>query len=84
MGDIVIGGSGVFAGYTDELLTHQVLIDIDGKLCYRTGDLGRLNIESGQIEFKGRRDYQVKLRGQRIELDEIEQCILRASSTITN
>ncbi|CAF3180004.1 unnamed protein product, partial [Rotaria sp. Silwood2] len=84
IGDIVIGGSGVFAGYTDELLTHQVLIDVDGKLCYRTGDLGRLNIESGQIEFKGRRDYQVKLRGQRIELTEIESTILEATDWVQN
>ncbi|CAF3855794.1 unnamed protein product, partial [Rotaria sp. Silwood1] len=84
IGDIVIGGSGVFAGYTDDLLTHQALIDIDGKLCYRTGDLGRLNIESGQIEFKGRRDYQVKLRGQRIELTEVENTILEATDWVQN
>ncbi|CAF3809472.1 unnamed protein product, partial [Rotaria sp. Silwood1] len=56
----------------------------DGKLCYRTGDLGRLNIESGQIEFKGRRDYQVKLRGQRIELTEVENTILEATDWVQN
>ena len=38
---------------------------------YRTGDLGRFRLD-GSIEFSGRKDYQVKLRGYRIELSEIE------------
>ena len=46
----------------------------DAKL-YRTGDLGRYT-ETGDIEFHGRADLQVKLRGYRIELSEIESVIM--------
>jgi len=43
---------------------------------YRSGDLGRL-LPTGEIEFIGRKDQQVKLNGQRIELSEIEQNLLK-------
>jgi hypothetical protein len=75
----------VFAGYRNrDDLTRQVLIEQDGYPCYRTGDLGRLDPNNGQIEYLGRRDFQVKIRGQRIELDEIEHTIMRCSPTISN
>ncbi len=75
----------MFAGYRNQDdLTRQVLIEHDGYVCYRTGDLGRLNSNNGQIEYLGRRDYQVKIRGQRIELDEIEHTIMRCSPNISN
>ncbi|MBX3253274.1 MAG: amino acid adenylation domain-containing protein [Chitinophagaceae bacterium] len=45
------------------------------KRVYRSGDFGRL-LPTGEIEFLGRRDQQVKLNGQRIELNEIEQALL--------
>jgi acyl-coenzyme A synthetase/AMP-(fatty) acid ligase len=61
-----------------------VLIDIDGEQCYTTGDFGRLDIKSGELVFTGRQDYQVKLRGQRIELSAIESVILGVSSDIMN
>jgi len=48
---------------------------------YRTGDLCRLN-EDGEIIFVGRVDHQVKLRGQRVELGEIEACIRTAHPEI--
>ena len=84
-GEIVIGGVGVFAGYYDrEDLTAQALVEIDGKKCYATGDFGRLDIKSGQLVFIGRRDFQVKLRGQRIELSAIESVVLQSSSNILN
>ena len=65
-------------------LTRQVVIDYKGSRCYRTGDFGRLNLQTGQLEFLGRRDHQIKIRGQRIELDGIEQVILRFNPKILN
>ncbi|CAF4257600.1 unnamed protein product [Rotaria socialis] len=71
-GEIVIGGVGVFAGYYGRAdLTSQVLIDIDDEQCYITGDLARLDVRSEELVFMGRRDFQVKLRGQRIEISEV-------------
>lgn len=75
----------MFAGYRNQDdLTRQVLIKHDEYICYRTGDLGRLDMNNRQIEYLGRRDYQVKIRGQRIELDEIEHTIMRCSPNISN
>jgi acyl carrier protein len=48
----------------------------EGARLYRSGDLGRL-LPDGQIEFHGRRDNQIKLRGNRIELDEISAALDR-------
>ncbi|CAF1373390.1 unnamed protein product, partial [Didymodactylos carnosus] len=86
IGEIYIGGVGVFAGYYNrDDLTEETLIDIPGVhgKCYRTGDLGRFN-ENGALMYCGRIDYQVKLRGQRIELGEIENCIMKSSPLIVN
>ncbi|CAF3771336.1 unnamed protein product [Rotaria magnacalcarata] len=84
-GEIVIGGVGVFAGYYGRAdLTSQVLIDIDDEQCYITGDLGRLDVRSKELVFMGRRDFQVKLRGQRIELAEIEAVIMKSSPSIVS
>ena len=78
-------GDGVFTGYRNrDDLTEKVLITHNGATCYRTGDFGCLNPKTGQLEFFGRRDHQIKLHGQRIELDEIELTILCSNSHITN
>ncbi|CAF1115770.1 unnamed protein product [Didymodactylos carnosus] len=86
IGEIYVGGISVFPGYYNRVdLTNQALIDIpdvQGK-CYRTGDLGRFN-GNGDLVYCGRIDYQVKLRGQRIELNEIESCIMKSSSFVAN
>ncbi|CAF1463246.1 unnamed protein product, partial [Adineta steineri] len=77
MGEIIIGGAGVFAGYRSRNeLTAQAMCQINDELCYKTGDLGCFNPQTRCFEYCGREDYQVKLRGQRIELSEIESVIM--------
>jgi amino acid adenylation domain-containing protein len=53
-----------------------------GDVVYRTGDYGRL-LADGNFEFVGRKDHQVKIRGVRIELPEIEN-VLRAHESVTD
>ena len=83
-GELLIGGVGVFAGYLGrDDLTDEALVNIDGQLFYRTGDLVRLGSD-GLLFHVGRKDHQIKLRGQRLEAGEIERCVLEASQLITN
>ena len=71
-GELVICGKGVGRGYVGLAeKTAEVFVTLNGRKAYRSGDLARYN-EDGEIEFFGRLDNQVKLRGFRIELDEIE------------
>lgn len=49
-----------------------------GERVYRTGDLGRL-LPDGCLEYSGRKDTQVKIRGQRVEVAEVEQALLKCS-----
>lgn len=78
-------GVGVFAGYHGRPeLTAEVLIEVNGEQCYRTGDFGRWDTKCEQLIFVGRRDFQVKLRGQRIELSAIESVLMRSSSDVAN
>ncbi|MFV3127390.1 amino acid adenylation domain-containing protein [Niveispirillum sp. KHB5.9] len=80
VGEVWIGGAGVGIGYLNRPdLTEQAFYDtIHGRL-YRTGDLGRWRSD-GQLVVLGRADGQVKLRGQRVELGEIEQALSRHPS----
>ena len=82
-GEIGIAGIGVAEGYLNraELTRAKFIPDFlrlpnnpSGRI-YRTGDLGRVTRE-GDIEYLGRIDSQVKLRGYRIELTEIESVLL--------
>jgi amino acid adenylation domain-containing protein len=83
-GEIYIGGEGLARGYPGRAeLTAEKFIPnpfgmYAGARLYRTGDLGRY-LETGEIEFLGRRDYQVKIRGFRVELGEIEAALKRYS-----
>jgi amino acid adenylation domain-containing protein len=59
---------------TAKLFVRNPLADDDNDIVYRTGDFGRV-LEDGNIEFVGRNDQQVKVRGIRVELEEIESAI---------
>ncbi len=78
-GQLYIGGAGLAEGYLrDEERTTASFVrhPVTGERLYRTGDLGRF-LPSGEIEFLGREDFQVKLQGYRIELGEIETALLQ-------
>ena len=83
MGEIGIAGIGLAAGYLnrDDLTQKKFIPDFlnipnnpSGRI-YRTGDLGRIN-DQDEVEFHGRIDTQVKVRGYRIELTEIELVLM--------
>ena len=80
-GEIYIGGIGLARGYLNQLeLTAEKFVpnpfdDGTSERLYRTGDLARWRPD-GVIEFLGRRDEQVKIRGSRIELGEITALLL--------
>ncbi|CAF4184455.1 unnamed protein product, partial [Adineta steineri] len=79
-GELLVGGVGIFAGYFGrDDLTAKALIEIDGQLFYRTGDLVTID-NNGLLHYQGRKDHQIKLHGQRIELGEIERCLLSTIS----
>ena len=70
-GEIVVFGPGLAAGYLGRPeLTAVKFVEVDGRKAYLTGDLGYVDAE-GDIVCQGRVDNQVKLRGFRIELDEV-------------
>ncbi|WP_170158697.1 non-ribosomal peptide synthetase/type I polyketide synthase [Micromonospora noduli] len=76
-GHLHIGGVGLARGYLhDEARTAASFVadPATGTRLYRTGDLGRF-LPSGEIEFLGREDFQVKVQGYRIELGEIETAL---------
>lgn len=76
-GELLITGAGVGLGYLNRPeLTAEKFIEVDGERAYRTGDLARWD-ENGDIQFLGRMDGMVKLRGLRIELGEIEAVATR-------
>ncbi|MGC5773688.1 amino acid adenylation domain-containing protein [Paenibacillus pabuli] len=87
-GEICVSGAGVGRGYIhDPKRTDQSFgkdpfapcIPESGEIprLYKTGDLGRWR-HDGNLEFLGRKDFQVKMRGYRIELEEIEVCIMQS------
>lgn len=76
VGDLHIAGTGLAEGYLgDPVKTAASFLELpDGERVYRTGDLARY-LPDGTIEFIGRDDRQVKIRGHRIELAEVESAL---------
>ena len=80
-GEIYVAGLGVGRGYlndtalTEKAFTHDTVAGDAQTRMYKTGDLGRW-LTDGNIEFLGRKDFQVKINGYRIELEEIENALL--------
>lgn len=81
VGELYIGGIGLCSGYlyredlNKEKFISKTFRDGKERLLYATGDMVRWNQE-GELDFLGRKDSQVKLRGFRIETDEIRASIL--------
>lgn len=80
VGELYIGGVGVSRGYmrqprlTAEKFIPDAFSDEPGARLYRTGDLARF-LPNHEIEFLGRMDHQIKIRGFRVELAEIERVL---------
>lgn len=80
LGELVVTGLGLARGYVnpEHDLNRFVSIDIGGRTvrAYRTGDMVRYRPSDGQMEFFGRMDQQLKIRGHRIEPAEIDNILL--------
>tara|TARA_R110002110_G_scaffold415138_1_gene648129 strand:- start:7341 stop:15338 length:7998 start_codon:yes stop_codon:yes gene_type:complete len=77
-GDIYLSGVGLASKYLGQIEANTNFLDnpnSQGQKMYRTGDVGRWQIDGG-LELLGRKDNQIKLRGFRIELDEIYNALL--------
>ncbi|GEM_PF-810460 len=77
-GELAIGGAGLAKGYWREEQKTQLAFIRHPELgpLYRTGDYGVMHKE-GYMEFLGRRDHQIKIRGYRVELGEIESILMQ-------
>lgn len=77
-GELYVGGDGLARGYLhqpDATATAFVPHPFDaGARLYKTGDIGRY-LPDGNIQFSGRTDNQVKIRGHRVELEEVERAL---------
>jgi len=78
-GELLLGGDCLAAGYVGRPdLTTRSFVEIDGERWYRTGDCVRCNA-SGELEYVGRLDQQIKIAGHRVEPAEIEAVLCRHS-----
>lgn len=87
-GELCVRGSGVALGYynnkakTEEVFVQNPLHDLYEDKIYRTGDIVKYN-ERGEIEFVSRKDFQIKHKGNRIEMGEIEVAV-NSIPSVTN
>ncbi|KAK4459694.1 hypothetical protein QBC42DRAFT_311162 [Cladorrhinum samala] len=80
VGELFVGGKGVAKGYRNrQELTQQKFLrnPWHGGSMYRTGDLARVDVVTGEVSVLGRMDGQVKIRGHRIEVGDVESAILQ-------
>ncbi|MBB3912331.1 non-ribosomal peptide synthetase [Sphingomonas desiccabilis] len=78
-GELHIGGVGLARGYRDAELDRRSFVRLPalgGNRFYRSGDVARTRTD-GRIEWLGRRDGQIKIRGFRIDLGDVEAALLR-------
>lgn len=83
-GEVWVSGINVAAGYTGHAKPKSKEVFMSdpftkGNWLYKTGDRGKWGVEDGLLYFCGRKDRQVKLRGQRVELAEIEAALLQSN-----
>ncbi|KAK7198183.1 AMP-binding enzyme/Ankyrin repeat/Ankyrin repeats (3 copies)/Ankyrin repeats (many copies) [Novymonas esmeraldas] len=83
VGEVVLFGDQVCCGYAEESVSSPFGCDpATGERFFRTGDVGRLVSEADggpqELELRGRRDWQLKLNGQRVALEEVESTVQRA------
>jgi amino acid adenylation domain-containing protein len=78
IGEIVISSRFTFPGYWKQPeLTHQTLVPdphTTENYLLKTGDLGRM-LADGAVEYQGRKDMQCKIRGHRVQIDEVEKAL---------
>ncbi|CAF0936322.1 unnamed protein product [Didymodactylos carnosus] len=77
-GELLISGPGLFTAYLN--FTSDKLIAIDNRIYFKTGDLVSISPKTEDVMFLGRLDAQVKVRGVRIELEEIEAIFMQYPS----
>lgn len=83
VGEICFSTPGLMLGYLNDIeRTQKVMVDIDGITYFRIGDVGRFTSEQ-TLEHLGRSDFQVKIRGQRVELLELDQHLKNAPGVTT-
>lgn len=89
-GELCIGGVGVARGYCGapeltekKFITLTLQENIGPERIYKTGDLARF-LPNGEIEVLGRNDDQIKIRGQRIEIGEIEYALTQIPNVTEN
>ncbi len=88
IGEIVISGDGVSQGYINnkasnqqQFINHTLTKDLE-KLIYKTGDLGKWD-NNGDLHILTRIDKQIKIRGHRVELGEIEAALAKIPNVIS-
>ncbi len=82
IGELCTGGPSLFRGYLNNPeKTAEQLVELSGVVgkVYKTGDLA-YQLPGGAVVLQGRKDFQVKLRGLRVELGEIERCLVSHQS----